>query len=500
MSKRRLLTLTLVLTFVVVSAGGGWLIGSTIQSPAEAAARTAPPEPAPILVPVEERILTADIVTRGTARYGLPTTVSLAPSGLKPEAGVVTTLPIRGTQLVEGDILLTASGRPLFVLQGVIPAYRDFVPGIAGDDVQQLEEALQRLGFDPGRVDGRYDAQTSTAVSNWYLDADFEPIGATTEQLTIIRELEQALMEAQNNLLLAEDALATAPLAVDAAQADQWAASSAAQAAVDELTIIRDELWRDWAPDQDRAIADANLAAAKAAAGAAWTTGQAAVQAALDAQAAAEREAASAAALVTQLEAELEIARQNAGFKIPLDEIVFLPNLPVRVEEFAVAVGQAASGTIAVVTNNQLAIDASLPLDEAPLVRPGMAVLIDEPDLGIEATGMVSRVAETPGTNGADGFHIYFETFVDETTATLEGASLRLTIAVESTGGLVTAVPISALSLAADGSSRVQAESGGELVFVTVEPGLSADGFVEVTPLDGTLEAGQLVVIGFETP
>jgi hypothetical protein len=33
-----------------------------------------------------------------------------------------------------------------------------------------------------------------------------------------------------------------------------------------------------------------------------------------------------------------------------------------------------------------------------------------------------------------------------------------------------------------------------------VEPGLSADGFVAVTPVDGTLEAGQLVVIGFEQP
>lgn len=449
MSKRRLLTLTFVLAFVIVSAGGGWLVGSTIQSPAEAAARTAPPEPSPILVPVEERVLTADVVTRGTARYGLPTSISLAPSGLKPEAGVVTTLPIRGTQLGEGDILLTASGRPLFVLQGEIPAYRDFVPGIVGDDVHQLESALQRLGFDPGAVDDRYDTQTNAAVSDWYLAAGFEPLGATAEQLASIRELEQALVEAQIRFT------ATAPLAVAAAQADQWAASSAAQAAVDELTIIRDELWRDWAPDQDRVIADANLAAAKAAAGAAWTTGQAAVQAALDAQTAAERDAANAAAFVTHLEAELEVARQNAGVKVPLDEIVFLPDLPVRVEEFAVAVGETASGTIAVVTNNQLAIDASLPLDEAPLVQPGMAVLIDEPDLGLEAMGTVSRVADTPGTSGADGFHIYFETFVDDnTTATLEGASLRLTIAVESTGGLVTAVPISALSLAADGRSR----------------------------------------------
>jgi hypothetical protein len=62
----------------------------------------------------------------------------------------------------------------------------------------------------------------------------------------------------------------------------------------------------------------------------------------------------------------------------------------------------------------------------------------------------------------------------------------------------VTVVPISALFLAADGTSRVQVEKGGKLKFLEVKPGLSADGFVEVTPVDGTLSAGQLVLVGYE--
>jgi multidrug efflux pump subunit AcrA (membrane-fusion protein) len=149
-------------------------------------------------------------------------------------------------------------------------------------------------------------------------------------------------------------------------------------------------------------------------------------------------------------------------------------------------------------TNNQLAIDSALPLAEAPLVKPGMAVAIDEPDLGLQATGVVSRVASNPGTDGVDGYHIYFEVLVDETPLTLEGFSLRLTIPVESTGGAVMVVPISALFLAADGTSRVQVENNGNLKFVEVEPGLSADGFVEVTPVDGNLSVGQLVLVGYE--
>jgi hypothetical protein len=46
---------------------------------------------------------------------------------------------------------------------------------------------------------------------------------------------------------------------------------------------------------------------------------------------------------------------------------------------------------------------------------------------------------------------------------------------------------------------QVQA-AGGTLEYVVVEPGMSADGFVQVTPVEGSLDAGQFVVIGYERP
>ena len=153
---------------MAAAAAGAWLAGTRIESPADVAARTAPPPPSPILVPVEERVLSADVVTRGTVRFGLPQPVSLAPSPLKAGPGLVTTLPVRNTQLNEGDVVLTASGRPVFVLQGQVPAYRDLAPGLSGADVDQLKQALKRMGFDPGSTDGPYDEQTSAAVARWY--------------------------------------------------------------------------------------------------------------------------------------------------------------------------------------------------------------------------------------------------------------------------------------------------------------------------------------------
>jgi hypothetical protein len=39
---------------------------------------------------------------------------------------------------------------------------------------------------------------------------------------------------------------------------------------------------------------------------------------------------------------------------------------------------------------------------------------------------------------------------------------------------------------------------GQDVAVVVVDPGLTAAGFVEVAPRDGTLEVGDMVVIGFE--
>jgi peptidoglycan hydrolase-like protein with peptidoglycan-binding domain len=376
-----------LLAAVVIAAVAGWSAGRFIQSPAEVAARRAPPEPSPILVPAEERVLSTDVVTRGTARFGSPQTLSLAPTELKSGRRIVTRLPATGTELAEGNVVLTVSGRPAFLLEGSEPAYRDLGPGIVGEDVRQLEEALERLGFDPGAVDGLFDADTERAVARLYARAGFEPVSATEEQLAAVRPLEAEFLDG---------------------------------------------------------------------------------------------------------------ARAGAGVQVPADEVIFVPSTPVRVTELAAKPGDQPSGPLMTVTDVTVGIDSSLPLEEAPLVRPGMKVLIDEADLGIEATGVVSRVAETPGTEGVDGFHVYFEVLVDGAPPTLVGASLRLTVPIESTEAAVLAVPVSALSLAPDGSSRIQRATDGGLEFVRVEPGLSAGGFVEVTPLDGTLAAGDLVVVGFE--
>ncbi len=570
-SYRRLLFFW-VLPLVVIALGVSWAASNFIVSPADVAARTAPPTPSPILIPVEMRELGSEIITRGTGRFGLPQDVSISPSGLKPSAGVITTLPMLNTQLQEGQVLLTASGRPVFILQGDTPAYRDITRGNSGDDVRQLEEALLRLGFDPGPVDGVFDASASAAVAAWYGAGGWEPFAPTPAQLEGLRALESSLEDAEKaraaaiagvsdavakletaqteathenrraeagleaktfemQRLLGEGGDESLPLA--AAKAKALYLFQQAQVALDAATAERDAVLGDpQQADLSRVAAQSKYDLAKAAleqaridgklgieavereaklaaidhqlaqdaAKAARQAGEAKIRAANDARKLAEQDRDLAAKAYDRIAGELEAEKSKLGVQVPIDEIVFIPSLPVRVEELKATVGQEAKGPLLSVTDNQLSIDSTLTLETAPLVEPGMPVLIDEQALGIKAKGVVQSVASTPGTQGADGYHVYFEVRVLETTGRLENVSVRLTIPTQSTAGEVLALPVSAVSLAGDGTSRVQVERNGQFEFVVVEPGMSADGYVAVTPLGGSLSEGDLVVVGYEYP
>jgi peptidoglycan hydrolase-like protein with peptidoglycan-binding domain len=498
MSTRRVAVLFWVLAITTVAALGAWMAGGNIVSPAEAAARTAPPTASPILVPVEERVLSSEVVTRGTARFGLPQPIAVPPSTLKANtSGLITTLPVVNKQFNEGDVLLTTSGRPVFVLQGATPAYRDIVPGSSGPDVRQLQEALKRMGFDPGTIDGTYSEKTSEAVKAWYEKAGVEPFGPTPEQQLNLQTLTVAAGDAKKAQLAASKASANADLAVKAAKAKATQAYKTASADVAVKISDRALLALDPRALQTAvAAADANLELARAAVRAAELDGEVLYRTAQDAKAVADFDAILTAERVAQTTEQLEAAKKKIGFQVPLDEIVFLPALPVRVDQVTGVVGSAASGPVLAVTDNQTMIDSSLPLESAPLVKPGMEVVIDEPIMGINTKGVVERVAETPGTNGADGYHIYFLVRVGEAPQPMQGFSLRLTIPIKSTEGAVTTVPLSAVSLGADGASRIQIQRNGKLEYMPVTPGMAADGFVEVQPINGDLAAGQLVVVG----
>ncbi len=151
------------------------------------------------------------------------------------------------------------------------------------------------------------------------------------------------------------------------------------------------------------------------------------------------------------------------------------------------------------VSNSRLAIDSSLSPNDAKLVRPGATVKIEEPDLGVSATGIVTQVADRPGTHKVDPGRVYVSITPRTAPAQLVGASVKLTIAVKSTEQKVLTVPVTALSVGADGDARVQVQTpGGGSQYVKVTPGLAAQGLVEIRPVSGELAAGRPRGVGYQ--
>jgi peptidoglycan hydrolase-like protein with peptidoglycan-binding domain len=201
-----------VLLLVVAAAAGGWFAGSRIKSPAQIAAETAPPEPSPITVPVEVVTLSADLITRGVIEFEQLQTFSLdTPPATEEGVSLITGAPPEaGDELVEGMVAIEVSDRPVFVFKGELPAFRTIRPGVEGEDVRQLEEALERIGVDPGPVDGLYDEATEGGITELYQNAGYSPTGSSDDEQAALDAARDAVEAARRALTSAQSALSQA--------------------------------------------------------------------------------------------------------------------------------------------------------------------------------------------------------------------------------------------------------------------------------------------------
>ena len=126
--------------------------------------------------------LTTRISTQTVTRtYSGEVSVSSARSyAVGTPQGVVTRDGAKaGTQLSNGSIITTINERPIIAFKGSIPAYRDLAVGARGDDVKQLQEALESLGYSIWDEEGNYGEATANAVYRFYLDRGYYPPGDT---------------------------------------------------------------------------------------------------------------------------------------------------------------------------------------------------------------------------------------------------------------------------------------------------------------------------------
>jgi Putative peptidoglycan binding domain len=121
---------------------------------------------------VQRRTLVESVQVDGTLGYG-----DLRPA-LDRVGGTLTWLPRAGAVIEPGQTLFAVDDRPVVLMDGTVPAWRTLETGVRdGADVRQLERNLAALGYDPGVVDGTFTAATAGAVRAWQDDLDLPQTG-----------------------------------------------------------------------------------------------------------------------------------------------------------------------------------------------------------------------------------------------------------------------------------------------------------------------------------
>ncbi len=226
---------------------------------------------------------------------------------------------------------------------------------------------------------------------------------------------------------------------------------------------------------------------------------------------------------------------------MPLTDVIFLPALPAKVIAVNGTKGQQPGQPfLELAARGSLALAGELPPAYAGQVKAGLKVKIYDEVTGIHATGTVSDVgtptAITPvgaivnvgggaaaasaaqsaassasGSTGSSGsgssggaagggaapFIPLAVTPSKPLPAALNGENVLVTVDTGRTEGPVLTVPVAAVVTTGSGTSYVTVTgAGGKQAQVAVTPGISENGYVQVTPAKaGKLAAGDSVVV-----
>ncbi|WP_406860612.1 peptidoglycan-binding protein [Streptomyces sp. HUAS MG47] len=445
---RRRRWIVIVAAGAVLASGAGLAAARMVKSPAQAALDSAAPPPSVITAGVEYRVLADSVILRGSVTA--EQSIDVAPTGGTSEgsAPVVTKLLAAvGSQLTAGQVLAEVSGRPVFVLQGRLPIYRDLKPDMEGDDVAQLQTALRQVGHGVGTDrKGHFGVGTKAALTGFYSRIGYDPLPARAEGADEVETAEAAVTEAERAL---EDAQVTPQ--------DAHVQKESPKEAIPTSKNVK-------RAREDLRKARERLAESKA----------------------------------------------KAGPMLPASEVVLLSGFPARVDSLTAKVGSAVSGKILTVSAGALVVNGYLQQHQKGLVRPGQQVQILSEVTGTTAPATVTSVSETiqqeqsvtadgqpDGPSTPNGYLLVVKP-TKELPSELAGQDVRLTVQAASTKGKALVVPVSAITAGVDGrtSVTVLTEAGAERK-VPVTTGTTGDGYVEVRPQSGhRLAEGERVIVG----
>lgn len=159
--------------FIVLAAAGGGFVAINSGGLLEGA--SGPTQSAKALPPatatVARQTLNDTMDADGELGYGPVTTA------VSRKPGTITWLPESGQQITRGKSMYRLDNDPVTLMYGDTPAYRDLKIGAEGNDVENLERNLSKLGYDGFTVDDEYTYDTAEAVMEWQEDRGLDETG-----------------------------------------------------------------------------------------------------------------------------------------------------------------------------------------------------------------------------------------------------------------------------------------------------------------------------------
>jgi peptidoglycan hydrolase-like protein with peptidoglycan-binding domain len=369
-------------------------------------------------------------------------------------AGTITAVVPDDTELFEGDILYYVDGEPVVLLYGELPAWRTLDTRVEGADVEQLETALVRLGYDEDgdvTVDEEYTSATADMVERWQEDIGLEVTGTVPLGSVIFVD---------------------GPVTVD-------------EAAVTVGTVVRDGDTVVLLVAQEGISGDDVAQLEEALADLGYDPGP------IDGTFDQETEAA-----VRAWQADLGAEVDGV---VHLGEVVFVEGA-VRVTERLIIVGRTVRDGDAVLatSSSESFVTIDLPASDQGILAEGDAVRVELPDGAVTTATVVSvATVATGGTAGGQQTEATFEIVVvlDDSSlaAGFDEAPVDVEVVVDERVDVV-AIPVTALISLREGGYAVEVErAGGTTALIAVDPGFFADGLVEIR--SGALIAGDRIVI-----
>lgn len=441
-----------------------------------------------VTVPVRYTVLKNVVTMRGQVGYANSLDVTVDSSSESGPAVVTGHVPSVGTQLKPLSIALEVAGRPVIVLPGALAAYRTLSYGMSGPDVVQFKKAMRAVGLDAGDPgNALFDQSAAESLTALYSKVGYTPPAADEGIAQAVTDAQAAEQSAQDGLAASQNDLSKAaagPTAADVQEADNTVRSAQRALATAKAQT----------PEDANAIGDLRDALDLA------STQRHALDAVPDTSAE-QLAVRSATAALSQAKAAITLAQQKALPTLPLSEVLYVGQLPARVDKVNAKQGVVLDGSAMTLSGTSVGLSGTVDPGDAKLMKSGDTASFDMPDGGTHAAKVTTI---TPGASTDDRTTIALtsDTLTAAQIQQLAGQNVKVSVPVGATKGAVLAVPEAALSAGPGGKTRVEVVDGdprdgssAATHLVVVKTGLAANGDVEVHPTSGSLHKNDLVVV-----